>query len=53
MGRFRDSQAPSLLPGARTDVPTEPPSHRPCQYNKYMFNFIHIHISVSGCVDHL
>ena len=30
MGPFRDSQAPSWLFGSRTDVPTEPLSHRPC-----------------------
>ena len=32
MGPFRDSRASSWLPGPRTDVPTEPPSHRPCDY---------------------
>ena len=31
MGPFRDSRASSWLPGPRTDVPTEPPSHRPCR----------------------
>jgi hypothetical protein len=29
IGPFRDSQAPSWLSGPQTDVPTEPPSHRP------------------------
>ena len=27
---FRDSQVPSWLSESRTDVPVEPPSHRPC-----------------------
>ena len=30
MGPFRDLYAPSCLSGPRTDVPAEPPSHRPC-----------------------
>jgi len=29
---FRDSQAHSWLFGPRTDVPSEPLSHRPCVY---------------------
>jgi hypothetical protein len=28
---FRDLHAPSYVSGPRTDVPTEPPSHRTCQ----------------------
>ena len=28
MGPFRDSWAPSWLSGPRTDVPTEPPTHK-------------------------
>jgi len=32
LGPFRDSQAPSWQSGSQTDVPAEPPSHRPCKY---------------------
>ena len=30
MGPFRDSCSLSWLSGPRTDVPAQPPSHRPC-----------------------
>ena len=30
MGPFRDSCALSWLSGSRTDVPAQPPFHRPC-----------------------
>jgi hypothetical protein len=41
MGPFRDSQAHSWLLGLRTDVPTEPPSHRPCpQVDTYITDIV-------------
>ena len=37
MGPFGDSQAPSWLSGPQIDVPTEPPSHRPCFSIKFWY----------------
>ena len=43
MGLFRDSQAPSLLYGPRTDVPAKPLSHRPCcQYQQTYYKNNHV-----------